>query len=162
MTKSAWTGLVASAAYALPLGGSGGHTCNTWFLGLTRKVTYTEVYEYSNWQCDIATPLRELTCHVGSHTLFAAAKAGTRFSDPGETQDCVSISTDSAVLSQLMVVFDSQTTPTTSVTIGRIDAPRAQLEQVINMFNCYNICRCIPMDLFQISVECPTSNVQLA
>ena len=39
---------------------------------------------------------------------------------------------------------------------------RAQLEQVKNMFNCYNICRCIPMDLFQISVECPTSNVQLA
>jgi len=39
---------------------------------------------------------------------------------------------------------------------------RALLEQVINMFNCYNICRCIPMDLFQISVECPTSTVQLA
>jgi len=39
---------------------------------------------------------------------------------------------------------------------------RAQLEQVINMFNCYNICRCIPMGLFQISVECPTSNIQLA
>jgi len=37
---------------------------------------------------------------------------------------------------------------------------RAQLEQVINMFNCYNICRCIPMDLFEISVERPTSNVQ--
>jgi len=89
MTKSAWTGLVASAAYALPLDGSGGHTCNTWFLGLARKVTYTEVYEYSSWQCDIATPLRELTCHVGSH-----------------------------------------------------------------------ICHCIPMDLFQISVECPTSNVR--
>ena len=39
---------------------------------------------------------------------------------------------------------------------------RALLEQVINMYNCYNICRCIPMDLFQISVEYPTSNVQLA
>ena len=35
---------------------------------------------------------------------------------------------------------------------------RAQPERVINMFNCYNICRCIPMDLFQISVECPTFN----
>jgi len=98
----------------------------------------------------------------GDMPVFAAAKAGTRFSDPVEMQDCVSISTDSAVISQLMVAFDTQTTPTTSVTIGRIDAPRAQLEQVINMFNCYNICRCIPMDLFQISVECPTSNVQLA
>ena len=45
-------------------------------------------------------------------------------------QGCVSIpdsiSIGSAVLAQLMVVFNTQTTPATSVTIGRVVAFRAR------------------------------------
>jgi len=47
-----------------------------------------------------------------------------------EMQGCISIpdsiSIGSAVLAQLMVVFNTQTTPATSVTIGRICAFRAR------------------------------------
>ena len=48
---------------------------------------------------NFTTPLREITCHVGSHSVtchpaawllaFTPAKAGTRFSDPGGMQGWV-------------------------------------------------------------------------
>jgi len=54
------------------------------------------VYGYSSLQCNIATPLRELTCHTGSQCYlppgrgdipaFTPAKAGTQFSEPGGMQ----------------------------------------------------------------------------
>jgi len=30
---------------------------------------WTPTYGYCSSQCNIATPLRELTCHVGSHSI---------------------------------------------------------------------------------------------
>ena len=51
---------------------------------------------------EITTPLREITCHKGSHKCylppgsgdfpaFTPAEAGTRFSDPGGMHGCVDL-----------------------------------------------------------------------
>ena len=58
---------------------------------------------YSSLQASLQSPLRELTCHMGSHSVTChpavvtfpplpqLAKAGTRFSDPGGMQGWVDL-----------------------------------------------------------------------
>ena len=56
------------------------------------------MYGCSSSQSNIATPLRGLTCYIWSHNrgdipTFTPAEACTRFSDPGEMQGWVDLST---------------------------------------------------------------------
>ena len=81
---------------------------------------------YSSLQCNIAAPLRELTCHMRSQSVtchptqvdiptYTPGEAGTRFSDPGGMQGWVDLSTAVKVCSSgprlhITVAFATNTT----------------------------------------------------